>query len=107
MSEYIDKQAFNDELAKLVPWAIESAEDNAYMEGLNAAHNALVAPVKRGKWEPLSETQENSRNSLAMYRCSVCGRNSLQHRMGDRYCSQCGAEMEQSPGFRCCPFCGD
>lgn len=60
--------------------------------------------VKRGKWEPLTETQESNRDAFAMYRCSVCGKNTLQHRMGDRYCPQCGAEMEQSPGFMCHPF---
>ena len=102
MSDYIDR---DDAIKAMLTRYWDGKE--TLREIMNSVPAADVAPVKRGKWEPLSETQENSRNSLAMYRCSVCGRRSLQHRMGDNYCSQCGAKMEQSKGFICYPFYGD
>lgn len=87
-----------------------SVLEAAYMEVealIDEAETADVAPVKRGKWEPINEAVEDKEsNGLALYRCSACGRRSLQHRMGDRFCSQCGAEMQQSPGFIYRPFYG-
>ncbi len=81
-------------------------EEDAFMSEIDGASTSDVVPIKHGKWKPLTETQGDNPKAFAMYRCSACGRNSLQHRMGDRFCSQCGAEMEQSPGFRPHPFYG-
>lgn len=99
MSDYINREAA---IAALAP-AYGGVEDYV-RKVIGEIPAADVAPVKRGKWEPLSETQEDDPKAFAMYRCSACGKNSLQHRMGDRYCSQCGAKMEQSPGFIFHPF---
>lgn len=102
MNDYIDREAV---IAALAP-AYGGVEDYV-RKVIGKIPAADVAPVKRGKWEPLSETQESDSRNLAMYRCSACGRNSLQHRMGDSYCSRCGAKMEQSKGFICHPLYGD
>lgn len=109
MSEYIDKQAFNDELAKLIPWAIESPMDNAYMEGLNTAHNVLldfpaadVAPVVRARWI------ERGGYCGVVIACSACGNGIFRgysvfrpdgtfytdESANPPYCPHCGAKMD-------------
>lgn len=111
-NEYISRDALYAEVKRNVEayWTVAGGgyfEAEDVLPEIENFPAADVAPVRHGTWEPLTETQESKRNAFAMYRCSVCGKKSLQHRMGDRFCSQCGAEMEQSPGFRYCPFYGN
>lgn len=90
MTDYIDRQAAIDALAKH-----EKSKGHNYTlfvdivsecaEIIRDLPSAEVEPVKRGKWIPLEE-------EIGLYECSVCGHKIL--RVECNYCPNCGAKMD-------------
>lgn len=93
MTEYIDKQAFNDAIREAI-----RRYPNTFYNGLETARQiahdmdaADVQPVRHGRWE-------EDCSGVAV--CSVCGEyafeTSTHHLCGwfPNYCPNCGAQMD-------------
>lgn len=103
MGEYVDRYALNDELAKLVPYAIADSVSAAYTEGLNDAHNVLldfpaadVAPVVHAEWRKDNDAIVCSLCGFGMFPIFVWSKNGKHSRdtFYPRFCPDCGARMD-------------
>lgn len=82
-----------------LPKAIEEALKESIVDG-----EITVTPVKRGFWEPISESEMTGfnpkfagRDPIAGYKCSNCGNEAIfscndEFVLSD-YCPNCGTEM--------------
>jgi hypothetical protein len=101
MNDLIDKVALIDALAKRVPYAIDTSDEVAFAQGLDAAYQCVVdAPsipaevVRHGRWEQMGE-----RPGLVFFTCTACGwshEKSLWNPLEKtrNYCPNCGCCMD-------------
>ena len=91
MAEYIEREALMEDCKCMideawnrkttpVSWSHAYAE---FLDNVERAPAADVAPVGHGQWEHYSTT---------MMVCSICGKHIARHRYN--YCPNCGAKMD-------------
>lgn len=111
--EYIEREALIDFCKKIIHdrWNETTAPvswSHAYADFIDDINNqpaADVAPVKRGFWKPISESEITGfnpkfagRDPIAGYKCSNCGNEAIfscndEFVLSD-YCPNCGARMD-------------
>ena len=93
----IDADALIDNLAKAIPYFIDDAVTEAYVEGLVRArceidNSPTIEPErKKGKWEKGGE-QPYFRKHFDIVVCSICNKRG-EHRWN--FCPNCGADMRE------------
>lgn len=115
--EYIEREALIDFCKKIIHdrWNETTAPvswSHAYADFIDDINNqpaADVAPVKRGFWKPISESEITGfnpkfagRDPIAGYKCSNCGNEAIfscndEFVLSD-YCPNCGARMDGDDG---------
>ena len=77
--------------------AIYQAYERGYKDGEKAEHDRkleMLLKEKKGKW--IEEKVLFQYQEITVWRCDQCGR--LTNDWSDKYCSGCGARMEESDG---------
>ena len=106
--EYIEreklKQAFASDTQSIRGWDVDLFD--LLMDEIDEVPAADVAPVKRGFWKPISESEMTGfnpkfagRDPIAGYKCSNCGSEAIfscndEFVLSD-YCPNCGARMDE------------
>lgn len=112
MNEYIEREAVVEKLNAI--GGCDATDDfskgwdkavDTSIEAVEKLPAADVAPVKRGFWEPISESEMTGFNPkfagcdpIAGYKCSNCGNEAIfscndEFALSD-YCPNCGAKMD-------------
>lgn len=107
MAEYIDKELVIDTIEELKSKALPKALLFDHLkEVIEIFPTENLAPVKRGFWKPISESEMTGfnpkfagRDPIAGYKCSNCGNEAIfscndEFVLSD-YCPNCGAKMMQ------------
>ena len=110
MAEYIDKEFVLDTIEELKSKALPKALLFDHLKKvIEIFPTEDLAPVKRGFWKPISESEMTGfnpkfagRDPIAGYKCSNCGNEAIfscndEFVLSD-YCPNCGAEMNGDGG---------
>ena len=105
MAEYIDKELVTDTIEELKSKALPKALLFDHLKKvIEIFPTENLAPVKRGFWKPISESEMTGfnpkfagRDPIAGYKYSNCGNEAIfscndEFVLSD-YCPNCGAEM--------------
>ncbi len=116
MAEYIDRKAIIEKLNEIRRCDAADEWDKVWDMAIDTAVKAVeklpaadVAPVKRGFWKPISESEMTGfnpefagRDPIAGYKCSNCGNEAILSCNDDFVladnCPNCGAEMNGDGG---------
>lgn len=111
MTEYIEREAAYKSLlreAAHLCWNLKDAESRGYIGAAQTIKNipaADVAPVRRGRWVPVYESEISGwkpeyagYDPVGDYRCSVCGKDTIldcnDEFLLSPFCPNCGCEMD-------------
>lgn len=107
MAEYIDKELVTDTIEELKSKALPKALLFDHLKKvIEIFPTEDLAPVKRGFWKPISESEMTGfnpkfagRDPIAGYKCSNCGNEAIfscndEFVLSD-YCPNCGAKMDR------------
>ena len=94
MTEYIDREALKNDIAK----STEPFNTGSVFRAINRQIVADVAPVAHGRWidKPLIKSFKHT--NIPVVECSVCGIDFCDiinnHYFMYKYCPNCGAKMD-------------
>lgn len=90
MAEYIDREAFKEEVRRLSMHYLNEWDTLGVLAAVDRIPAADVRPVVRGKWQ---WTETGNDDYEQYWVCSVCGEHNYYE---SNFCPNCGAKMEES-----------
>ena len=88
MAEYIEREAFKEEVRRLSTHYLNEWDTLGVLAAADRIPAADVRPVVRGKWV------QGDMPTYGGYKCSVCGANTVQYKA--YFCPNCGADMRST-----------